>query len=196
MPAKPVLSENDKKVIRSRLQELCEQCWIEHGYKKTSIKSLCDKAAISIGTFYSLYTTKEDLFLATIGAIQERLGQEVLAANQQHRSKAGFAASLKRLFREYASKPFLYDTSTADFQAFSGKLPAEALQKLKTANFDFFRQSVQAAGLSLKLDEASAYGVLSALLSTINSKETLSESCDYLAVFDFMADNLVSCMFD
>ena len=50
MPAKPVLSENDKKSIRNRLESLCEQCWIEQGYKKTSIKSLCDKAGISIVT--------------------------------------------------------------------------------------------------------------------------------------------------
>lgn len=33
MPAKPVLSENDKKSIRNRLESLCEQCWIEQGYK-------------------------------------------------------------------------------------------------------------------------------------------------------------------
>ena len=196
MPAKPVLSENDKKSIRNRLESLCEQCWIEQGYKKTSIKSLCDKAGISIGTFYALYPTKEDLFLATIAGIQERLGQEFLAVNRQTKSKVGFANSLKKLFREYDSKPFLYDTSTADFQAFAGKLPAEALQKLKFANFDLFRQSVQAAQLRLKLNEANAYGILSALLSTISSKKTLAESCDYLSVFDFMVDSLVPNMFD
>ncbi len=171
MPAKPVLSENDKKSIRNRLESLCEQCWIEQGYKKTSIKSLCDKAGISIGTFYALYPTKEDLFLATIAGIQERLGQEILAVNRQAKS-------------------------TADFQAFAGKLPAEALQKLKFANFDLFRQSVQAAQLRLKLNEANAYGILSALLSTISSKKTLAESCDYLSVFDFMVDSLVPNMFD
>jgi len=84
----------------------------------------------------------------------------------------------------------------ADFQAFAGKLPAEALQKLKFANFDLFRQSVQAAQLRLKLNEANAYGILSALLSTISSKKTLAESCDYLSVFDFMVDSLVPNMFD
>lgn len=134
--------------------------------------------------------------MATIAGIQERLGQEILAVNRQAKSKVGFANSLKKLFREYDSKPFLYDTSTADFQAFAGKLPAEALQKLKFANFDLFRQSVQAAQLRLKLNEANAYGILSALLSTISSKKTLAESCDYLSVFDFMVDSLVPNMFD
>ena len=55
MSSKPVLSDADKKAIRKKLGELCEECWIAHGYKKTSIKNLCDNAGISIGTFYTLY---------------------------------------------------------------------------------------------------------------------------------------------
>ena len=57
MPSKPVLSDTDKENIRKRLKELCEECWITQGYKKTSIKSLCEKAGISVGTFYTLYPT-------------------------------------------------------------------------------------------------------------------------------------------
>ncbi len=55
MPSKPVLSDTDKKAIRKKLEELC------------------DKAVISIGTFYTLYPTKEDLFLETITDIQRRI---------------------------------------------------------------------------------------------------------------------------
>ena len=73
MPSKPVLSDADKKAIRKKLEELCEECWIAQEYKKTSIKNLCDKAAISISTFYMLYPTKEDLFLETITDIQRRV---------------------------------------------------------------------------------------------------------------------------
>ena len=47
MPSKPVLSDADKENIRKRLKELCEECWIAQGYKKTSIKSLCERAGIS-----------------------------------------------------------------------------------------------------------------------------------------------------
>lgn len=58
MPSKPVLSEEDKKNIRNRLQTLCEQLWVSQGYKKTSIKELCTTTQIAIGTFYSLFPTK------------------------------------------------------------------------------------------------------------------------------------------
>lgn len=134
MPSKPVLSDADKNAIRERLRELCEECWIAQGYKKTSIKSLCSQAAISIGTFYTLYPTKEDLFFKTI-------------------------------------------------------------EKIKFDSFSFFRQAVQTANLTLKMEQSQAYGILSALLSTISARETLSATCDYFAVFDCMTDTLVSSIF-
>ena len=196
MPSKPVISDTDKKAIQKKLRELCEECWVAQGYKKTSIKSLCDQAAISIGTFYTLYPTKEELFSETIDSIQKRLPEEVLAVNRSKQTKDGFAQSLKALFREYDSKPFLYNVNTPDFQSFVTKLPEETLRKIKFDSFAFFRQAVQAADLTLKAEESQAYGMLSALLSTINAKETLAVTCDYLAVFDSMADILVDSLFE
>ena len=196
MPSKPVLSDTDKENIRKRLKELCEECWITQGYKKTSIKSLCEKAGISVGTFYTLYPTKEDLFFETIETIQRRLEEKIFAINRNRRTKDGFAESMKELFKEYDSKPFLYNVNTPDFQSFITKLPEETIKKVKFDSFDFFRQAVHAAGLELKVEESKAYGILSALLSTINAKETLSVTCDYFAVFEFMVDSLVADIFE
>lgn len=195
MPSKPVLSDTDKENIRKRLKELCEECWITQGYKKTSIKSLCEKAGISVGTFYTLYPTKEDLFFETIETIQRRLEEKIFAINRDRRTKDGFAESMKELFKEYDSKPFLYNVNTPDFQSFITKLPEETIKKVKFDSFDFFRQAVRAASLELKMKESKAYGILSALLSTINAKETLSVTCDYFAVFEFMVDSLVADIF-
>ena len=195
MPSKPVLSDTDKENIRKRLKALCEECWITQGYKKTSIKSLCEKAGISVGTFYTLYSTKEDLFFETIETIQRRLEEKIFAINRDRRTKDGFAESMKELFKEYDSKPFLYNVNTPDFQSFITKLPEETIKKVKFDSFDFFRQAVRAASLELKMEESKAYGILSALLSTINAKETLSVTCDYFAVFEFMVDSLVADIF-
>lgn len=195
MPSKPVLSDTDKENIRKRLKELCEECWITQGYKKTSIKSLCEKAEVSVGTFYTLYPTKEDLFFETIETIQRRLEEKIFAINRDRRTKDGFAESMKELFKEYDSKPFLYNVNTPDFQSFITKLPEETIKKVKFDSFEFFRQAVHAASLELKMEESKAYGILSALLSTINAKETLSVTCDYFAVFEFMVDSLVADIF-
>lgn len=195
MPSKPVLSDTDKENIRKRLKELCEECWITQGYKKTSIKSLCEKAGVSVGTFYTLYPTKEDLFFETIETIQRRLEEKIFAINRDRRTKDGFSESMKELFKEYDSKPFLYNVNTPDFQSFITKLPEETIKKVKFDSFDFFRQAVHAASLELKMEESKAYGILSALLSTINAKETLSVTCDYFAVFEYMVDSLVADIF-
>ena len=191
-----MLSDTDKAEIRKRLESLCEEFWITQGYKKTNIKTLCEKAGISIGTFYTLYPAKEDLFSETIERIQRRLTEKLLETNRNQQTREGFAQSLKELFREYDSKPFLYNVNTPDFQAFITKLPDEAIRKIKFDSFDIFRQAVSAAGLRLKIEEPQAYGILSALLSTISAKETLSVTCDYLAVFDFMADQLTADIFE
>ena len=195
MPSKPVLSDADKENIRKKLKGLCEECWISQGYKKTSIKSLCEKAGISVGTFYTLYPTKEDLFFETIETIQRRLEEKIFAINRDRRTKDGFSESMKELFKEYDSKPFLYNVNTPDFQSFITKLPEETIKKVKFDSFEFFRQAVHAASLELKMEESKAYGILSALLSTINAKETLSVTCDYFAVFEFMVDSLVDDIF-
>ena len=196
MPSKSVLSDDDKKAIRKKLGELCEECWIAQGYKKTSIKNLCDKAGISIGTFYTLYPTKEDLFSETIERIQNRLKEKVLDINRRGQTKEGFAQSIKELCREYDSKPFLYNVNTPDFQSFVTKLPKEALERIKFDSFETFKQAAQAANLTLKMEPSQAYGILSALLTTANAKETLSAACDYFAVFDCMADILVNSIFE
>lgn len=195
MPSKPVLSEADKRAVRERLRGLCEECWIAQEYKRTSIKNLCGQAAISIGTFYTLYPSKEDLFFETIETIQARLAEKVLDINRRSQSKEGFARSIKELFREYDSKPFLYNVNSPDFQSFATKLPERMTGKIKVDSFAFFEQAVQAANLTLKMERSQAYGILSALLSTAGAKETLSAACDYFAVFDCMADTLVSSIF-
>lgn len=195
MPLKPVFSDSDKERIRKKLEQLCEECWTRQGYKKTSIKNLCDKAEISIGTFYTLYPTKEDLFAETIKNIQNKLAQKVIDTSRDNPSKEGFAKAIKELFREYNDKPFLYNVNSTDFCSFVGKLSSEAVESIRFDSIMVFRKSIEITGLKLKIDEQEAYGVFSALLSTISAKDTLSTICDYYTVFDFMVDSLIEHIF-
>ncbi|MBO1307401.1 TetR/AcrR family transcriptional regulator [Enterococcus sp. 669A] len=196
MPSKPVLSEEDKENIKQQLLSLCEQLWVLQGYKKTSIKQLCSDTAIAIGTFYSLYSTKEELFFETAKAIQVRLTDQFLQTVLQGANQASLAKALKELFREFDSKPFLYDVNTPDFRAFVTKLSDENMEELKFESISFFREVCKAAQLKPKVDDAKAFGVLSALLSTVATKQTLSEMYDYFEIFDFMVDKLVAELFE
>ncbi len=195
MSLKPVLSDEDKKKIREKLKKLCEKCWIKQGYKKTNIKSLCDEVGISIGTFYTIYPTKEDLFLETIENIQMRLSEKFFITNKSNQTKTGFSESMKELLREYVNNPILYNVNTADFQSFISKLSEESITKIKHYSFDLFKEAIDLSNLKLKIEADQAYGILSALLSTINAKDILSITCNYFEVIDFMVDNLVNAIF-
>lgn len=196
MPSKPILSEKDKENIKGKLQSLCEQLWASQGYKKTSIKELCRETEIAIGTFYSMFSTKEDLFFETAKAIQTRLTDQFLQTVLQGKNKDSLAKAIKELFREFDSKPFLYNVNTADFQSFFTKLSPQEMEEVKFENISFFKEVCQKAQLKAKIGEAQACAVLSALLSTVGAKHTLSVMCDYLEVFDFMVDSLVAEMFE
>jgi len=196
MPAKPVLSEDDKRELKVKLKELCERRWTVNGYKKTSVKELCASMGIAIGTFYALFPTKEDLFCETIVEIQERLMGKFLATCQESPNKDGFIAAIKEMLREYETKPFLYDVKKPDFQSLVTKLSDEAVEKMKFDNAELLRKAIQTANLSLKIDEYKAYGVLGALISTIYAKETLSVTYDYFSVLDFMIDRLIPTIFE
>ena len=41
MPSKPVLSDADKKAIRKKLEELCEECWIAQGLLRLQEYVVC-----------------------------------------------------------------------------------------------------------------------------------------------------------
>lgn len=196
MPSKPVLSEKDKENIRKKLQSLCEQLWIMQGYRKTSIKELCNETQIAIGTFYSLFSTKEDLFFETAKGIQTRLTDQFLHTVLQGKNKDSLAKAMKELFREFDSKPFLYDVNAPDFRAFVSKLSEQDMEEIKFESIEFFREVCRTAQLKPKLDETKAFGVLSALLSTVATKQTLSAMYDYFEIFDYMVDNLVAEMFE
>lgn len=196
MPSKPILSEEDKKNIKQQLLTLCEQLWVSQGYKKTNIKELCSRTGIAIGTFYSLFSTKEALFFETAKAIQVRLTEQFLQTVLQGKNKSSLAKALKELFREFDSKPFLYNVNTPDFRAFAAKLSNDAMEELKFESITFFEEVCRATNLQPKTDTAKACGVLGALLSTVGTKQTLTAMYDYFEIFDFMVDHLIDELFE
>jgi len=196
VPAGPVLSEEERRKLKILLQELCAKHWTARGYKKTSIKSLCADAGISVGTFYTLYSSKEDLFLATINTIQNRLEKQILSIVQNDPTMEGFASAIKALVREHEKIPFLYEANTPDFLSFVTKLSEDTMEKLKSDRMNFMRKFIRSSKLELKVSEQEAYAALSLLLSTMHAKEVISASYDYFAIFDFMVDNLMPSIFE
>jgi len=191
-----VFTGEDKEGLRKRMCDACELSWKEKGYKKTNIKELCTRIGIAIGSFYSLYPTKEDLFCETMDVIQNRLKDQFFDILKNDPTKNGFTKALKELYREYDRTPFLYEINTEDFLSLRNKLPNEKLNKLQFDSVEFFKKAIDMANIKLKVNTELALGTLSALLSSIQSKEPLDKTCNHIKIFDFMLESLMNEMFE
>ncbi len=81
----PKVSQQHKEQRRSNLVEAARGVFIEHGYEKTTMKHVMDKAGVSRGGLYQYFDNKEDLFEALIeekqmedieGSLQAMLNQQ------------------------------------------------------------------------------------------------------------------------
>ncbi|MBP2620145.1 TetR/AcrR family transcriptional regulator [Streptococcus panodentis] len=184
----------EKKILIKKFKEACSRSWMTFGYKKTSVDLLCQEAGIAKGSFYTFFKNKEELFFQVYCDTQDEtfaVFEETLKANP---SKAGFAAALKAVFKEYEKSTFVFDTKNPDFLSFENKLSLEQRQEItsKTSrlNDEIFSQSF----LSLKIEKNLAISVLSATMATITHKNQLP--ADIEEVFSFMIENLVDAMFE
>lgn len=191
MPSGPVLSEEDKDLLRARLRAQCEEHWARSGFRRTRVHDLCAGAAVSVGTFYALYPAKERLFAETIEVIQQRLAEAFLARVRAEPTVQGFAAAVKEIFREYDRRPLLHDATSPDFQAFVDRLPAATVERALLSNIRLLQQATEGTGLRLLVDAHQAAGVLGATLSLVQAKDALEATHDRFAVVDFIVDRVV-----
>lgn len=66
-------AQNTKKSIQEAAMELMK----ERGYIDTTVRDICAKAGVSVGTFYTYFPRKEDLFADLFSAADELFCNEV-----------------------------------------------------------------------------------------------------------------------
>jgi len=187
-------SDEEKDELRTKLCTECERSWALHGYKKTSIGELTAKIGISTGAFYLLYSAKEDLFCDTLERVQNRLKSKLLEIINSKRGKAGFISSMKWHFEEFDKLPFLYDLGTPDFLAFLNKLPKDRIEKLHFDSETFFYDTIDLAGLRLKIEKEKAYAVIGSMLFMVTLKDKLAY--DRFEVFEFLLNSTIDQIFE
>lgn len=62
---------SDEKATKEKLTECARQEFIEKGYMKASLRSICKKAGVTTGALYFFFENKEDLFSSIV---EETLG--------------------------------------------------------------------------------------------------------------------------
>ena len=53
---------NDEKETRKKLQESAMQEFLEKGFMKASLRSICKNAGVTTGALYFFFQDKDDLF--------------------------------------------------------------------------------------------------------------------------------------
>lgn len=186
-------NQQEKENIRKKLLMNCKDSWKKYGYKGTSIDTLCNTSGISKGAFYIFYPSKEALFYELLKQLQQSLYdviEETLLTNQ---SKYGVVDALKKVYSEYDSSPFLYNTQSVDFISFTNKLSNEEKDALQFDSLSGARHMIHKPFLTLKVEENMALSILASLLNIATAKDKLAH--DHFKVFEFMLDHLIEEIF-
>ncbi|AUJ23472.1 TetR/AcrR family transcriptional regulator [Virgibacillus dokdonensis] len=70
-------SNNEKEIIRGKLQQAAKECLGKYGVRKTTVDHLVQIAGISKGAFYKFYPKKEILFFYVLEDYQKSLMKEL-----------------------------------------------------------------------------------------------------------------------
>ncbi|RFA36571.1 TetR family transcriptional regulator [Virgibacillus dokdonensis] len=70
-------SNNEKEIIRGKLQQAAKECLGKYGVKKTTVDQLVQMAGISKGAFYKFYPKKEILFFHVLEDYQKSLMKDL-----------------------------------------------------------------------------------------------------------------------
>ena len=89
----------DEKETRKRLQECAMEEFLEKGFMKASLRSICKKAGVTTGALYFFFEDKDDLFASLV---QEPLAG-VREAMERHFMGEKQAMEAGELFGEEAA---------------------------------------------------------------------------------------------
>ena len=76
----PKFTETEKEKIRTALLEQGREIFSRYGLRKTSVEDITRAVNIAKGTFYSFYTTKEELFLIIFSQVNEEMQGRIMEA--------------------------------------------------------------------------------------------------------------------
>lgn len=133
---------------RSMILRVAMEEFAANGYSATGINSLARKAGISIGSLYSYFASKEDLFLAVVDLGSEALASELAGIDVSQ----GFFACYESLLWKARKAADLYpelnqiylDSTTQGMSALAARLS----NRLEAVTADLYHRMFQAGKAS------------------------------------------------
>ena len=134
-------AERRQRVIDVAISEFATK-----GYNATNINDIVKKAGISIGSMYSYFASKEDLFLAVVNTAYDLLENALKEVTAKHTALFDILGAMLAASREYALKypelnQIYLDLSTQGLSQMAGRLS----NKLETITISLYRDLLKKA---------------------------------------------------
>ena len=121
--------DNEKELIRKKLNEAAEECLLKYGVKKTTVDQLVQMAGISKGSFYSFYSAKEVLFFIVLEEYQKSIISELINKLKEidNIGVDEFTDLIYGLYQEVRQSFIMSIIQNQEFEYFIKKLPKELI---------------------------------------------------------------------
>lgn len=136
-------SENEKELIRSKLNNAARECLGKYGVRKTTVDQLVQMACISKGAFYIFYPSKEVLFFNVFEEYQNTVIKEVTSklSKMHNISIQEFSELIYELYQNVRQSFIMNIIQNQELEYLIRKLPEEFIINHHSFD-DMFAQSL------------------------------------------------------
>ena len=122
-------TDEEKKIIRKKLEKAAKECLQRYGVRKTTVDQMVAMADISKGSFYSFYSSKEMLFFRVLEEYQinimNRLEEQLEQENQINANQ--FEQLLYDFYQDFRYSFVFTIFKNREMELFIRKLPKEVI---------------------------------------------------------------------
>lgn len=122
-------SDNEKELIRKRLNEVAQECLRKYGVRKTTVDQIVQMAGISKGSFYSFYAGKEILFFMVLEEYQKSIIDELVNkfGKEDNVGIDKFTELIYELYQNIRQSFIMNIIQNKEFEYLIRKLPKELI---------------------------------------------------------------------
>jgi len=172
-------TEQEKKIIKDNLIEKGTDLFGTYGLKKTNVEEITSAVNIAKGSFYSFYSSKEELFLDILQRTEKKVIKEIqqLLKNMKKNPKGTFKDFIRFHFRVPKEQPIIQqiaDKNTRDYLI--RKLQNNPNLKQVMQTYEYIPQFIkmwQNSGFIIKKDPQILAGILKSLFTIGLDEETV-----------------------
>ncbi|NLW55837.1 MAG: TetR/AcrR family transcriptional regulator [Firmicutes bacterium] len=131
-------TDAEKERIISLLRREGERLFVQYGLKKVTIENLAQAAQIAKGSFYSFYSSKEELYMDILDRCQRRMYEEleVTLATNRNRGKQLMREVIRKLLQSMERFPLILRTDQETIELLYRKLSPKVLEEHLSTDTD------------------------------------------------------------